>query len=108
VHVLDVAILKAVGFGALGVLVLGWLAVSLQAPGRTQRLTARLASVAMYLALACLFTHLTQENWARGRAMLYVPFGFLLAVFVTGFVLSLIRGAGELTSAKDPSASATH
>ena len=61
----DVAILKMVGFTALGLLVVGWLAVSLQSPGRTQKLTARLASVAMYLALVCLFTHLTQENWAK-------------------------------------------
>jgi hypothetical protein len=105
---LDVAILKVMGFSALGLLVIGWLAVSLQSPGRTQKLTARFASVAMYLALVCLFTHLTQENWAKGRAALYVPFGFLLAVFVSGFFLSLAKGVGELGSAKESSASATH
>jgi hypothetical protein len=106
--VLDVAILKVVGFTALGLLVVGWLAVSLQAPGRRQKLTARLASAAMYLALVCLFTHLTQDNWGKGRMALVVPFGFLLAVFVAGFFLSLAKWLGELGSAKESSASATH
>jgi len=106
---IEVAILKALGFAALGLLVLGWLAVSFQAPSRTRQLTARLASAAMYLALACLFTHLVQENWEKGRAFLYVPFGFLLGVFVIGFCLSLVKWARELGSGgKESTASATH
>ena len=106
---IDVAILKAVGFTALGLLVLGWLAVSFQAPGRARQLTARLASAAMYLALACLFTHLVQENWEKGRAFLYVPFGFLLGVFVVGFAISLIKWVGELGAAgKEAVSSATN
>jgi hypothetical protein len=106
---IEIAILKAVGFAALGLLALGWLAVSFQAPGRTRQLTARLASAAMYLALACLFTHLVQGNWEKGRAFLYVPFGFLLGVFVIGFCVSLVKWAGELGSAgKESTASATH
>ena len=106
---LDVAILKAVGFTALGLLVLGWLAVSFQAPGRARQLTARLASAALYLALACLFTHLVQENWEKSRAFLYLPFGFLLGIFTVGFCLSLIKWGRELGSTGGESAaSATH
>jgi hypothetical protein len=106
---IDVAILKAVGFTALGLLVLGWLAVSFQAPGRARQLTARIASAVMYLALACLFTHLVQENWEKGRAFLFVPFGFLLGVFVIGFCLSLVKWARELGSGgTESAASATH
>jgi hypothetical protein len=106
---IDVAILKAVGFTALGLLVLGWLAVSFQAPGRARQLTARIASAVMYLALACLFTHLVQENWEKGRAFLFVPFGFLLGVFVIGFCLSLAKWTRELGSGgKESTASATH
>lgn len=106
---LEVAILKMVGFTALGLLVLGWLAVSFQAPGRARQLTARLAAAALYLALACLFTHLVQENWEKGRALLYVPFGFLLGVFTAGFFLTLVKWARELGSAgQESAASATH
>ena len=104
----DVAILKAVGFTALGALVLGWLGVSCLPAGRAQRLTARIAAAAMYLALACLFTQLTQDNWEKGRAILYVPFGFLLGVFVAGFFVTLVKWTQELTSAGSSSASATH
>lgn len=104
----DVAILKAVGFSAVGLLVLGWLVVSFLAPGRSQRLAARLSAAALYLALVCLFTQLTQENFAKGRAILYVPFGFLLGIFVTGFFWTLVKWVRELGSAGESSASATH
>jgi hypothetical protein len=40
-------ILQAVGFTALGLLVLGWLVVSFQSPGRGRRLTSRLAAAVM-------------------------------------------------------------
>jgi hypothetical protein len=105
---IDVSILKVVGFTALGLLGLGWLVVSFLPPGRSQRLLARLAAAAMYLALACLFTQLTQDNWAKGRALLFVPFGFLLGVFVTGFFVTLVKWVQELGSAGESAASATH
>lgn len=106
---IDVAILRAAGFTAAGLLAIGWLAVSFQSPGRRRQLTARFASAAMYLALACLFTHLVQQNWEKGRAVLYLPFGLLLAIFVTGFFLSLRKGFGELSgSGKTPESSATN
>jgi hypothetical protein len=104
----DVAILKAVGFTALGLLVVGWLVVSFLAPGRSQRLAARLSAAALYLTLACLFTHLTQQNFEKGRWLLYVPFGFLLGIFVTGFFWTLVKWVRELGSAGDSAASATH
>ena len=104
----DVAILKAVGFTAAGALVLGWLVVSFLPAGRPQRLAARLSAAAMYLALVCLFTQLTQENWEKGRAILFVPFGFLLGVFVSGFFLTLVKWVRELGSAGESAASATH
>lgn len=104
----DVAILKLVGFPALGALVLGWLVVSFLPPGRNQRLVARLAAAAMYLAFACLFTQLTQSNWEKGRAVLFVPFGFLLGIFVVGFVWTLVKFARELGSGGESAASASH
>jgi hypothetical protein len=106
--VVDVAILKVVGFGAVGLLVPGWLVVSFLPAGRTQRLAARLSAAALYLALVCLFTQLTQENWEKGRAVLFVPFGFLLGIFVTGFFWTLVKWVRELGSSAESSASATH
>ncbi len=105
----DVAILKAVGFTAVALLVVGWLVVSFQSPGRARRLATRFSAAALYLALVCLFVQLTQENWARGRAVLFVPFGFLLLVFVSGLALTLAKGVGELArTEKGTGAHATH
>ena len=67
VRVVDVAILKMVGFSALALLVLGWLVVSFLPPGRARRLDARFAAIAMYLALVCFFTNLTQRAWDKDR-----------------------------------------
>jgi hypothetical protein len=105
---LEVAILKGIGFSAVAVLVVAWLAVSFQSPGRGQTLAARAAAAAMYVALICLFIHLTQDNWEKERTALVVPFGFLLAVFVCGLAITLVKGFGELAGRASSSGSATH
>jgi hypothetical protein len=108
VLVLDVEILKIVGWSAVGALVLGWLAVSFMAEGRARSLTARLGSFFLYLALACLFTALAQDAWAEGRTALLIPFGFLWLVFLAGLVVSLVKWIGELRGGGPADASATH
>ena len=105
----DVAILKMVGFPALGALVLGWLVVSFLPAGRAQRLTARLAAAAMYLALVCLFTEPHPGELGEGprdvlRA-LRLPAGDLRR--------GLLRdprqvGRASSATAADSAASATH
>jgi hypothetical protein len=103
----DVAILKIVGFSAVGLLVLGWLVLSFMAEGRARNLLARLSSAALYLALASLFTNLTQGAWADDRTVLLIPFGFLWLVFMAGFLVSLVKWLGELRG-KGDAAHATH
>jgi hypothetical protein len=107
--VIDVALLKIVGFSALAVVVVGWLAVSFLAPAaRSRDLVARLATLALYVALACLFTNLAQNAWARGQTALLIPFGFLWVVFLAGVVVSLWKWVGALRGGAAGGAPATH
>ncbi|MAE93208.1 MAG: hypothetical protein CL910_00970 [Deltaproteobacteria bacterium] len=78
-------ILFKVGWGAVGVLVVAWLVVSFSRGALRDRL-ARLATVAMYTALVCLFTSGLQgaEGWL-GRG----GFGFLVVLFGAGLLVSL-------------------
>jgi hypothetical protein len=104
---IDVAILKLIGFSAVGALVLAWLAVSFTG-GRGRMLLARSGAALLYVALGCLFIHLVQQNWEKGRIVLVVPFGFLLGVFVAGFCLTVVKLAKELGGAGPGAESATH
>jgi len=106
--VIDVAILKIVGWSAVGALVLGWLIVSFLGQGRARSLMARLGSLFLYLALACLFTSLVQDAWADDRTALLIPFGFLWVIFLAGLTISLIKWIGELRGSSAGDASATH
>ena len=105
---IDVAILKIVGWSAVAALVVGWLAVSFLGQGRPRSVLARWASFFMYLALACLFTGLTQNAWAADRIALLIPFGFLWLIFLAGLVVSAVKGVGELRGGGAGDASATH
>lgn len=74
-----------VGWGAVGVLVAAWLLVSFSSGALRDRL-ARLATVAMYTALLCLFTSGFQgAESGLGRS----GFGFLMALFGAGLLTSL-------------------
>jgi O-antigen ligase len=93
--VIEVWLLKMVGFASLSLLVIGWLAVSFLAPGKTRSRVAWVAATCMFLALLCLFTNLFQ-NALREESMLgMIAFGFLGAVFIGGVVVSTFKTAGE-------------
>ena len=100
--------IEVVGATALVAVIIGWLVVSFLPEGRGRALLGRLSSAALYLALASLFTNLTQNAWAADRWMLWIPFGFLWLVFIVGFCLSLIKWIGELRGGGGASAHATH
>ena len=105
----DVALLKIVGFSAVALVVVGWLAVSFMAPrGRGQDLVARFATLAFYVALSCLFTNLSQGAWAKGQMALLIPFGFLWLVFLAGVVVSLWKWVGALRGGGAGGVHATH
>ncbi len=93
---IDVALLKIVGFTSLGLLVIGWLTISFLAPGKARSRIAWAAATCMYLALLCLFTNLFQEAF-HGESMLgMIAFGFLGVIFLGGLAVSSVKTLGEL------------
>ena len=93
---IDVSVLKIVGFASLALLVIGWLTVSLLAPGKARSRVAWVAATCMYLALLCLFTNLFQEAFHAESLLGMIAFGFLGAIFLGGVVVSTVKTAGEL------------
>jgi hypothetical protein len=93
---IDVSVLKIVGFASLALLVIGWLTVSLLAPGKARSRVAWLAATCMYLALLCLFTNLFQEAFHAESLLGMIAFGFLGAIFLGGVVVSTVKTVGEL------------
>ena len=98
-----------VGFGALGVLVVLWLVISFSEPSARRSVLEWAGASALYVALIALFTHLCLRSHAEGNLFALVAFGFLLLLFVSGALVSLVNLVGALRggSASDP-ASATH
>jgi hypothetical protein len=94
--VIELWLLKLVGFSSVALLVVGWLAVSFLAPGKIRSRVAWLAATCMFLALLCLFVNLFQ-NALRAESLLgMIAFGFLGALFLGGVVVSTVRTVGEL------------
>ena len=58
---IDVALLKIVGFTSLALLVIGWLTISLLVPGKARSRVAWVAATCMYLVLLCLFLNLFHD-----------------------------------------------
>jgi hypothetical protein len=99
--VIDVSVLKIVGFGSVSLLVLGWLAVSLLAPGKARSRVAWVAATCMYLALLCLFTNLFQEAYHAESLLGMIAFGFLGAIFLGGVLVSTFKTVGQFIG-RDP------
>jgi len=94
--VVDVWVLKVVGFASLSLLVIGWLVVSFLAPGRARSRVAWVSATCMYLALLCLFANLFQSALREESMLGMIAFGFLGAVFIGGVVVSAVKTVGEL------------
>jgi hypothetical protein len=93
--VVDVWVLKVVGFASLSLLVIGWLAVSFLPPGRARSRVAWVAATCMYLALLCLFANLFQSALREESMLGMLAFGFLGVVFVGGVVVSAVKAVGQ-------------
>lgn len=86
--------LSIVGFAAVGVLVAGWLIVSFVRPGPRRSLVAWLSASALYVALLSLFVHLLMRARESGSVVGMAAFGFLVAFFVMGLLLSVWKTLG--------------
>lgn len=91
------ALLRPIGFSAVGVVVLGWLVVSFLPRGRARSVLEWLSTIALYVALASLFANLVARAHAAGNWLALVAFGLLLVVFLGGLVVSITMMIRELT-----------
>jgi len=99
--------LAIVGWSAVAVVVLCWLAVSFSAQGLTRLRAGWLGAAAMYVAFVCLFLSLFLRARSGDSLAGMIGFGFLLAFFSVGFVLATHRvlralagkGGGKVESA---------
>jgi hypothetical protein len=95
-----VSTIALIGWGAVAVLVVGWLVVSFSAPGRRRSVIEWLSACAMYLALSMLFWNLILRAWEGSNHFALVAFGFLGLMFGAGLVVALfnmlraLRGGG--------------
>jgi hypothetical protein len=93
--VIDVALLKIVGFTSLALLAVAWLAISFLAPGKARSRVAWVAATCMYLVLLCLFANLFQEALHAESLVGMIAFGFLGAIFLCGVVVSTAKTVGQ-------------
>jgi hypothetical protein len=94
-----------VGYVGVGLVVITWLVVSFTAPSPKRAIVEWLGACGLYLALVALFTNLSLRAQQAGSTAGLVAFGFLLALFGSGLVVSLVqtllafRGPGGRASA---------
>jgi fucose 4-O-acetylase-like acetyltransferase len=95
------------GYTAVGVLVAGWLFVSFGRPGQTRSLVAWLGASALYVALLSLFVNLLMRARESDSTVGLVAFGFLVAFFTAGLVMSLWKTVAQARGAGGAGPSAT-
>jgi len=87
-----------VGFGAIGLLVVLWLAISFSEPGPRRDVLEWLAAACLFVALSMLFLNLLLQ---AESSLARVAFGFLEFLFAAGGIVSLVnvfragRGPGK-------------
>ena len=97
-----------VGWSAVAVVVVLWLAISFSPPSRRRALLEWLAATALYVALSMLFLNLVLRARADDSTLRLVAFGFLLVVFALGFAVSLASTFRALRSGDGTRSSATN
>ena len=91
-------VIGIVGFGAVGVFVVLWLAISFSQPSPRRDVLEWLAATCLFLALAMLFLNLVLE---AESTLARLAFGFLELLFAAGSFVSLVntfragRGPGK-------------
>ena len=97
------------GYVGAALVAIAWLFVSFAAPSPRRTVVEWIGACGLYLALVSLFTNLSLRAQATGSTAALVAFGFLLALFGSGLVVSLVQ---ILLAVRGPSsrasADATH
>ena len=106
---LSVTGISIAGYAGAAIAVIAWLFVSFAAPSPRRTVVEWVGACGLYLALVSLFTNLALRAQQSGSTAALVAFGFLLALFGSGLVVSLVQ---TLLAFRGPngraSADATH
>ena len=89
-------------------MVLGWLLVSFQTPGRVRSILEWASALAMYLLLFVLMAHQLQHFFGGGKWLFIGTFAFLCFLFATGFVVTGFLLVREILGKKDTGTDSTH
>ncbi|HKA15282.1 MAG TPA: hypothetical protein VKH41_09720 [Myxococcota bacterium] len=85
--------ISIVGYVGSALVVVAWLVVSFTSPSPKRAALEWLGACGLYLALVALFTNLSLRAQESGSTAALVAFGFLLALFGSGLVVSLVQTA---------------
>jgi hypothetical protein len=97
------------GYVGVAIVVIAWLVVSFTAPSSRRAVVEWLGACGIYLALVALFTNLSLRAQESGSTAAVVAFGFLLALFGSGLVVSLVQAVLAIRGPSGrASADATH
>jgi hypothetical protein len=99
---------STIAIGAGAALVVGWLAVSFQRPGRVRAILEWASALAMYLLLFVLMASQFERFLASGKWILVGTFAFLCFLFASGFVVTAVLLLREILGKKDAGTDATH
>ncbi len=105
---MEMSWIPMVGYGALGLLVLGWLSVSFMAPGARRAIVEWGSATAMFAALLSLFVNLLARALESGNGVAVAAFGFLCALFGCGLIVSLCQTAMSVAGGGKEQVSATN
>ena len=100
--------IAVVGFSGLSVLVVAWLVVSFSQPSPRRTSIEWIGACGMYLALLMFFVHLAQRAQEAESTVALIAFGFLVMLFGSGLVVSLVNFARSFRSRSIEEASATN
>lgn len=97
-----------VGWGAVGVVVVLWLAISFSQPSRGRERLEWVAATSLYVALSMLFLNLVMRARESDNNFALVAFGLLLLLFGCGFLVSLANTLRSLGPERKAGISATN
>lgn len=100
--------LVIVGYSAAGVVVAAWLLLSFGPQGASRSTTAWLGASALYVALLSLFVNLLLRARESDSTLGVIAFGFLVAFFSVGLLLSVWRTIGQARGRGGSESGATH
>jgi ABC-type transport system involved in cytochrome c biogenesis permease subunit len=96
------------GYGGITVLVLAWLFVSFTAPSPRRVIAEWIGACGLYTALLALFLSLSHRAQESGSTPALMGFGFLVALFGSGLVVSLVQTLLALRSPEKAPSGVTH